>query len=66
MNKLSLDDLTAIAREMVQDHINIIIETSLPGEYGERIRALAYASVIGNGGEPSQASIIANYMRTQF
>ena len=65
-DELTLDELTEIARLTVEDHIEQIRETALPGELGEQIRQLAYDSVIGNGGEASQASIIAGYMRTQF
>ena len=62
----TLDELTEIARLTVEDHIEQIRETALPSEVGAAIRQLAYDAVIGNGGEASQASIIANYMRTQF
>ena len=65
-DELTLDELTEIARLTVADHIEQIRETALPGELGEQIRQLAYDAVIGNGGESSQASIIAGYMRTQF
>ena len=65
-DELTLDELTEIARLTVADHIEQIRETALPGELGEQIRQLAYDAVIGNGGEASQAQIIAGYMRTQF
>ena len=65
-DELTLDELTEIARLTVADHIEQIRETALPGELGEQIRQLAYDAVIGNGGEASQALIIASYMRTQF
>ena len=65
-DEITLDELTEIARLTVADHIEQIRETALPGELGAAIQQLAYDSVIGNGGEASQASIIAGYMRTQF
>ena len=67
MDNPSLDELTEIARLTVEDHIHIIRETSVTSaELAESIRTVAYDSVIGNGGYDSQASIIADYMRTQF
>jgi hypothetical protein len=60
-----LDELTEIARLTVADHIEQIRETD-PDDIGQPVWQLAYDAVIGNGGEASQASIIAGYMRTQF
>ena len=62
----TMDELTEQAREIVEDHIDIIRETALPGEVGDQIYQLAYDSTIHNGAEESQARIIANYIRTQF
>jgi len=63
----SLDALTEYARLAVEDHIEQIRETSVSQqEIADSIRQLAYDTVIGNGGHESQASIIADYMRTQF
>lgn len=62
----SLDDLTQMARSIVEDHIDQIRETELPHVIGDAVYQLAYDAVIGNGGDDIQARIIAGYMRTQF
>lgn len=63
---LTLDELAEIALDTVNDHIALIRETAMPHEIGEQIRQLAYDSVIGNGGDQSQALIIGSYIRTKF
>jgi hypothetical protein len=62
---MSLGELTEIARLTVEVHIEQIRKTD-PDDIGRPVWQLAYDSVIENGGEESQARIIAGYMRTQF
>lgn len=61
-----MDELTKIALDTVNSHIDQIRETVPLDQVGEAIRQLAYTSVIFNDGTNSQASIIANYIRTLF
>jgi hypothetical protein len=64
-DELTLDELTEQARCSVEELIDEIRSTD-PDDLGAAIWQVAYDAVIGNGGEDSQASIIAGYMRTQF
>lgn len=61
----TLDELTEIAREAVEELTEEICSTDLD-DLGAAIWQVAYDAVISAGGEPNQARIIAGYMRTQF
>ena len=61
----TLDELTEQARCSVEELIDEIRSTD-PDDLGAHIWQVAYDAVISEGGEDSQARIIAGYMRTQF